>query len=79
VVTPGADDRDVAHRGWVDLRADNMRKWIARAAAIAAEPTDGRSGSAARWTAVDANAPIEPPKLAVWIFENEDGGFRIKR
>ena len=79
VVTPGADGADVAHRGWVDLRPENMRKWIERATKIVAEPGDVRTGSAARWTSVDANGPIEPPRLAVWIFENEDGGFRIKR
>lgn len=79
VVTPGGDGVDVAPRGWVDFRPANMQKWIDRAKRIAAEPADSRSGSAARWTAIDANAPIEPPRLAVWIFENEDGGFRIKR
>jgi len=79
VVVPTADETDAAARGWVDLRPDNMRKWIARATAIASEPEDSRNGSSARWTAVDASGPIVPPKLAVWIFENEDGGFRIKR
>jgi hypothetical protein len=39
----------------------------------------GGSGSSARWTAIDAGAAIEPARMAVWIFENEDGGFRIKR
>ena len=79
VIMPSADGADVAARGWIDLRPDNLRKWVDRAKAIAAEPEDTRKGSAARWTAVNASGPVEPAKLAVWIFEHEDGGYRIKR
>ena len=79
VVMPTNHGVDVAPRGWVDLRPDNMQRWIDRAAAIAAEPRDERNGSAARWTAVRSDAPVEPAKMAAWIFENEDGGYRIKR
>ena len=79
VVVMPAEGADVAPRGWVDLRAANMQRWIDRAKKISAEPEDTRNGSAARWTAVNAANAIEPAKLAVWIFENEDGGYRIKR
>ena len=80
VVSPGARGVDVAPRGWIDLRPANIAQWIRRAGEIAAAPVDARTGSsAARWTAVRADAPIEPARMAVWIFENEDGGFRIKR
>ncbi|HET7549933.1 MAG TPA: hypothetical protein VFK04_01505, partial [Gemmatimonadaceae bacterium] len=62
-----------------DLRPSNMEQWIRRAAAIAAVPNDASTGSSARWTAVDADAPIAPPRMAVWIFEEEEHGVRIKR
>lgn len=79
VVPPGKRGVDIAPRGWVDLRASNFEQWIARACAIAAEPRELGTGSGARWTAIDPTAPIEPAKMAVWVFEEEDGGFRIKR
>jgi NAD(P)-dependent dehydrogenase (short-subunit alcohol dehydrogenase family) len=79
VVAPGARGIEVAPRGWVDLRRANMAQWIRRAASIASEETDTGTGSSARWTAVGADTAIEPARMAVWIFENEDGGFRIKR
>jgi hypothetical protein len=79
VVAPGERGIDVAPRGWVDLRAANMAQWVRRAGAIAAEAVDTGTGSSARWTAIAPDAAIEPARMAVWIFENEDGGFRIKR
>ena len=79
VVAPGDRGVDVAPRGWLDLRAANMAQWVRRAAAIAAEAVDTGTGSSARWTAIAPDAAIEPARMAVWIFENEDGGFRIKR
>ncbi|HET7583326.1 MAG TPA: hypothetical protein VFK13_00320 [Gemmatimonadaceae bacterium] len=79
VVPPEERGAAIAPRGWVDLRPENMAQWIRRATAIAAMPRDPSTGSAARWTQIDPDAPIAPPRLAVWIFEHEDGGFRIKR
>lgn len=79
VVMPDGRGADTAQRGWVDLRPSNMAHWIRRAAAIAATPRDTSTGSSARWTAVDADAPIAPPRMAVWIFEEEDHGVRVKR
>ena len=79
VVAPGNRGVDVAPRGWVDLRAANMAQWVRRAGAIASEAADTGTGSSARWTAIRPDAAIEPARMAVWIFENEDGGFRIKR
>ena len=80
VVAPGKRGVDVAPRGWVDLRPANIAQWVRRAAAITAEPIDtGTGSSAGQWTAVSPDAAIEPARMAVWIFENEDGGFRIKR
>jgi hypothetical protein len=79
VVPPDGRGADIAPRGWVDLRVANMEHWVRRAGRIAAVPRDTRTGSSARWTAADPDAPIEPPRMAVWIFEEEDGGFRVKR
>jgi NAD(P)-dependent dehydrogenase (short-subunit alcohol dehydrogenase family) len=79
VVMPDARGADTAQRGWVDLRQSNMEQWIRRAAAMSAASKDSTTGSSARWTAVDADAPIEPPRMAVWIFEEEDHGVRVKR
>lgn len=79
VVPPDGRGADIAPRGWVDLRLANMAHWVERARAISARPRDARTGSGAAWSAIDADAPIEPARLAVWIFETEDGGFRIKR
>lgn len=78
-VPPEGRGADIAYRGWVDLRPANLALWIKRAASMAAVEPDTRTGSSARWTAIDANAPIEPARMAVWVFEEEDEGYRIKR
>ena len=79
VVPPGPPGVDVAPRGWIDLRPANMAQWIRRAQAIVGGETEQGTGSSADWTTIPADAEIEPARMAVWIFENEDGGFRIKR
>lgn len=81
VVPPDGEGapEDVASRGWVDLRPANCALWIRRAAAIGRATPDRRTGSFADWMAMRSDAPIEPARMAVWVFENEDGGFRIKR
>jgi hypothetical protein len=79
VVPPDSRGADIASRGWVDLRPANLRLWVKRANAIAKAEPDPRTGSSARWTAIDPDAPIEPARMAVWVFEEEDEGYRIKR
>jgi NAD(P)-dependent dehydrogenase (short-subunit alcohol dehydrogenase family) len=79
VVPPDGRGADIASRGWVDLRPANLKLWRKRATAIAAVDPDTRTGSSARWTAIDPDAPIEPARMAVWVFEEEDEGYRIKR
>ncbi|HEX5408364.1 MAG TPA: hypothetical protein VFW89_01175 [Gemmatimonadaceae bacterium] len=79
VVPPDGRGADIAPRGWVDLRPSNLDLWIRRAASIAAEVRDASTGSGAQWNAVNADGPIEPSRMAVWVFEHEDGGFRVKR
>jgi hypothetical protein len=79
VVPPDGRGADIASRGWVDLRPANLRLWVNRAIAIAAVEPDTRTGSSARWNAIDPDASIEPARMAVWVFEEEDEGYRIKR
>ena len=69
----------MAPRGWVDLRPSNLQHWVKRAAAIAAEPRPKGTGSDAMVNWIGADERIVPSRLAVWIFEHEDGGYRIKR
>lgn len=79
VVPPDGKGADIAPRGWVDLRPSNFALWVRRARAITREPTEAGTGSGADWTAIRADAPIRPSRMAVWIFEHEEGGFRIMR
>ena len=79
VVPPENRGADIAYRGWVDLRPANLALWIKRASRITAVEQDGRTSSGARWTAIAPDAPIEPARMAVWVFEEEDEGYRIKR
>ncbi len=79
VVPPAGKGAEIAPRGWVDLRPSNMAQWVKRAATISAEPRPVGTGSAAATNWIGADAPIVPSRMAVWIFEHEDGGYRIKR
>ena len=79
VVQPGSRGAEIAPRGWVDLRVENCALWTRRAASICAAPPSAGTGSNAAWTAIDPSAAIAPAPLAVWVFEHEDGGFRVKR
>src|SRR5207244_123526 len=80
----GADPRDAAPRGWVDLRPEQFGMWIARAREMLAQAERRRrraadSGSDVDWTALGADDPIEPARFATWVFRYEDRGERIKR
>jgi hypothetical protein len=79
VVYPDARGADTASRGWVDLRPSNIALWITRARTITDQPPETATGSGARWTAIDPDAPMRPAAMAVYVFETEDGGFRAKR
>ncbi len=86
VVVP-PEDRDpltAAPRGWVDLRPEQFGMWIKRAGVMvqdaearAAGPQS--SGSDVEWNAIEPDDPIEPSRLATWVFTVEDKGTRIKR
>ena len=79
VVAPDRAGADVAPRGWVDLRPANIAQWIRRATAMARARPEARTGSSADLVGLRPEAPIEPARMAVWVFEHEDGGFRVKR
>lgn len=75
------DPATVAPRGWVDLRSDNVALWIARAREIdrQARARAPASSSGSDWFALQPEDPIEPARLATWVFQYEDFGERIKR
>jgi NAD(P)-dependent dehydrogenase (short-subunit alcohol dehydrogenase family) len=79
VVPPGAKGAEIAPRGWVDLRPSNVGQWVKRAKAVLAEPAPVGTGSAAAVNWIGPDHSIVPSRMAVWIFEHEDGGYRIKR
>src|SRR5881409_770392 len=85
IVVPGdgADPREAAPRGWVDLRPAQFATWIKRAQEMVdhAERRGSRaaeSGSDIDWTGLAADDPIEPARFATWVFRYEDRGERIK-
>lgn len=85
VVVPPAEGAPLssAPRGWVDLRAANCALWVARAGRMLeqAAARAGRTGSGSdeEWFAIEPAEPIEPWRLAAWIFRHEDAGERSKR
>lgn len=70
--------------GWIDLRTKNFRKWKERFSEIIKQavsvPTDNSSSEFVYdeefWNFFKT---IEPGKIAGWIFEHEDKGWRFKR
>ena len=79
VVAPGGKGAEIAPRGWVDLRPSNLAQWVKRAQLMVAEPARDGTGSSAAVNRIRAADVILPARMAVWIFEHEDGGQRIKR
>jgi hypothetical protein len=85
IVQPeGKDLEATIPRGWVDLRARNLRTWVGRAQRMLEQDTERRSrpagsGSDEDWFAMQPDDAIEPARFATWIFTYEDEGARIKR
>jgi hypothetical protein len=71
-------------KGWVDLRAENMKLWLEWFNAILSQK-DSRSGddTSSRYDFdedyFDPDETINPGKMAGWIFINVDKGKRTKR
>jgi hypothetical protein len=77
-VTPAAVDQ-WATKGWVDLRADNMRRWHARFTHMQREAQRLRGrGSAAITREAYLGDAISPGAVVGWIFNNEEDAYRIK-
>jgi NAD(P)-dependent dehydrogenase (short-subunit alcohol dehydrogenase family) len=76
------NDGDVdkyAAKGWVDLRAKNFAVWLDRFKEMKHEVEQERGrGSAAITLKTYWSDDISIGAVAGWIFNNEEGGFRIK-
>jgi hypothetical protein len=68
-----------ANKGWVDLRPVNMERWKRRIEMLAESrvPLQG-SGSAAIIREAYIYETIRSGAIVGWIFNNEQGGYRIK-
>jgi nucleoside-diphosphate-sugar epimerase len=82
----GGDPLAAAPRGWVDLRPTQLGQWIQRAGTMVTQAEErsrrdgGRGGGSDEdWTALGPDDPIDPARLATWVFRHEDHGERIKR
>jgi len=77
-VQSGDIDRWAA-KGWVDLRPDNFAKWQDRFTTMArARHKLSGSGSVAITREGYLSDHILPGTIVGWIFNNEEGGYRIK-
>jgi len=68
-----------ANKGWVDLRPDNFAHWLERFRVMerARQCTRG-SGSASVTRETYLSDEIRSGTIVGWIFNNEEGGYRIK-
>lgn len=77
-VTEAAID-EWAERGWLDLRTSNMGRWQDRfRAMLRSAQTIHRQGSAAITMEAYRSEEIRIGEVVGWIFNNEEGGYRIK-
>lgn len=73
-----------SYDGWIDLRTENFEKWKERFTNIIKQAesvpkTDTSSGFVYDEEYWDFFNTIEPGKIASWIFQFEDKGWRFKR
>jgi len=77
-LTPAALDA-WADKGWVDLRPANLRRWHTRFAQMQREAQRVRGrGSAAITREAYLGDEISAGAVVGWVFNNEEGGYRIK-
>jgi hypothetical protein len=68
-----------ADKGWIDLRAQNMTRWLDRVQKMVAARIELRDvGSAAASTRSYLPTSFEIGEVVAWIFNNEMGGYRVK-
>jgi hypothetical protein len=70
--------------GWIDLRTENFRKWKERFTNIISQAKSVPSEDSSSGFVFDEEfwnffKTIEPGKIAGWIFQHEDKGWRFKR
>jgi hypothetical protein len=77
-LTPEAMER-WAGKGWVDLRPSNLERWRRRFTKMQREAQRVRGrGSAAITREAYLGEEISAGAVVGWIFNNEEGGYRIK-
>ncbi len=77
-LTPAARDAWAA-KGWVDLRPANLERWHTRFAQMQREAQRVRGrGSSAITREAYLGDEISAGAVVGWIFNNEEGGYRIK-
>ena len=68
-----------AGKGWVDLRPQNVRRWQDRfERMLSAQHMLSTEGTASISRTTYLHSSIEIGEVVAWIFNNEDGGYRIK-
>ncbi len=68
-----------AERGWLDLRPVNIHRWQERfRRMLRSAQTIHRQGSAAITMEAYRSEEIQIGEVVGWIFNNEEGGYRIK-
>ncbi len=68
-----------AHKGWIDLRPANMKRWFDRFKRMRQARRDVYfQGSAAVDLTTYLGDGIEIGEVVAWIFNNELGGYRLK-
>jgi hypothetical protein len=68
-----------AAKGWVDLRPANIRTWQDRfSRMVAAQHMLATEGTASISRSTYLHGTIEIGAVVAWIFNNEEGGYRIK-
>ena len=77
-ITP-ASVNEWAERGWIDLRPQNIVRWQERfQRMLRSAQTIHRQGSAAITMEAYRSEEIRIGEVVGWIFNNEEGGYRIK-
>jgi hypothetical protein len=75
----GAEIDEWAERGWLDLRPGNILRWRERfRRMLRSAQTIHRQGSAAITMEAYRSEEIHIGEVVGWIFNNEEGGYRIK-
>lgn len=67
-----------AKQGWVDLRPENIKKWIERARKMLNSQSEHTEGSASFNFSAYKEDTLKTGEVVGWIFINEFEGYRVK-